>query len=253
MKTIRAIVIAVLFLTGCSPSQEQILKAIFETQTANPITKTISPSVTPTISVTPSPIPTLTPTPDIRIIEGQPKDFILQRLDLPEAGGYFLRAKRLIGRISNEEVIGSWGREIGTKYLNKTGRVDGWFVNYERGLTQPNLPKYVYCRVENFQTSAGALTTLDDYNWAEWPPFNLEMTITSDQLDELENNYHSYEKIWMDDAGDLNIQYVVSAAYYNFFISCSGKGKKEDVPPEFVAHLVYIIKYRLRFAPLVTP
>lgn len=262
MKKVIAFLLVIVYLVGCSPSSEQILLAIGRTETAQAKVFTSTPKVppthtpSPTCTITPTPLPTSTPTPDTRIIDGQPKDLILTRLDLPTEGGYYLRAKRLVGRYSNEEVIGTWGREQGTAYLNKTGRLDGWFVNYERGLNNPNMPKLVYCRVEKFETSHGADINLREYNWSVLPPYNLDMAITEDKLAELDNDtisYISYERHWLDSAADVNMQYIVSATYHNFFISCSGTGYKVDVDPNFIAHLVMIIIDRMKTAPLINP
>ncbi|MFH1634823.1 MAG: hypothetical protein ABIG63_12575, partial [Chloroflexota bacterium] len=146
---------AVLVLTACdsSPSEGDIQTAIVKTQQANnqvltvqTKTLTIAPSQTrtptftitststpePTNTETPTSTSTPSPTPDLRIISGDPEDYILQKDDLPNK--YILYPGDSTPH-ENSEILSARGTEDGKAYLAATGRIKGWIIWY--GLNDP--------------------------------------------------------------------------------------------------------------------
>src|SRR5688572_16384046 len=93
MKKLILFSIFIFITASCAPSQEEIQStvqaSVAQTQNAMPTvtrlpTDTPVPTVTATITASPSPAP------DLRIIQIEPKEFLLQKSDLPQEGKYFL-------------------------------------------------------------------------------------------------------------------------------------------------------------------
>lgn len=252
--------LACLFLAGCANAQEVIDKAIAETQTAIAPEELISPSPTlnPTSTLAPTntftPMPTITPTPDLRVIEGEPMDFILQRMDLPEDGGYYLPGDKWVGRLSNEEVISTWNAIEAKEFITKSKRIDGWFVNYKRSAKKTTLPEKVYCLVEKYSTFQGAnLTLTEEFNTLEKYLNKYKMTKSDDAYPELGDMYVTYYREWKDGPGDVKLDYLITATYYNFSISCKAIGFRGEFETKLVAKMVGAILERLKNSNLVLP
>ena len=146
MKRFTLVAIIGLVLCACSsqPSENAVQTAIALTDVAKPSetfttvptdTSTPSPTSTDIPTDTPTPKPTLTseptdtltPTPDLRIIEGDAEDYILQKTDLPHR--YILRSGDSTPH-ENTEILSARGIEDGKAYLEATGRIKGWIVWY---------------------------------------------------------------------------------------------------------------------------
>jgi hypothetical protein len=145
------LLIVVLFVSGCQPSEIDIQTAIAQTQAANPTSTftPIPPTETPTI--TPS------PTPDLLVLQLNLKDFLLQKSDLPLDAEYHLMNQYSIRLVPNEEV------DIGGAYLAETGRIDGWMAIYERGSNNVIAPEEIYDEVILYLTTAGAQLEITKY------------------------------------------------------------------------------------------
>lgn len=73
-------------------------------------------------SNTPEPTPSHTPTPDVRIITGDPEDYILQKDDLPDK---YILPQGWSSPHLNSEILSARGVEDGKAYLEATGRIGG--------------------------------------------------------------------------------------------------------------------------------
>jgi hypothetical protein len=170
------------FISSCSQgevSESDIQTAIALTQavitnTITPLpiststfTPTLAPTDTPTQTSTPTKTPkntpTLTPTPDLRVIDGDPMDFLLQKIDLPPEAKYYLPDSSWISPHRNSEIISAWGVEEGRKYLEETGRIDGWWVIYLRGTITVTAPEQIYDNVVKYATAEGAQLVVKKY------------------------------------------------------------------------------------------
>lgn len=252
-----------IFLFGCSPSPEAIQKALDETQTAISLltpTQTSTPVITntPIPTNTPQPTntpePTLTPTPDLRIVNGDPLDFIPQIADLPKESQFYLPDSTWTGRHSNDEVIGGWGVDEGREYLATTGRKEGWWVGYLRGSERLKAPEMVYCQVVEYETAEGALLSLTEYNVIKKPlRSTYTWTPSNEVFSGLRKETISYYREFTADSGEKLIIYIIETTYYNYFISCEGRGRKVEVEPDYVAGLVEIVINKMKAAGLIEP
>lgn len=251
MKKIVTMLIACLFLASCSPSPEAIENAIAKTQTA---VAQLQPQFTFTPTVTITPEPTLTPTPDIRVVQGDPIDFILQPEDLPKESQFYLPDSSWTGRHSNNEVIQGWGVDEGRNYLARTGRVDGWWVELYRGSQILAAPQNVYCEIVQYETSKGASTSNIEYNIIVMPSRStFTWTQGKEVFTELGDHTITYFREWTEDSGEKWIDYDIETTYYNYLISCAGIGRKVEVEPEYVANLVEIVLNKMKAVPLALP
>jgi hypothetical protein len=128
MKGLAIIIFCGILLSACGSSP-----ALIPTLTSKP---TQTPDPTPTS--TPRPTPTFTPQPtptvpvDTRIVDDEPKKFILTKLDLPKSADYIIPNSGWSSPYSNTEVSIELGGEEGKKFLSDSGRVTGWEEGFRR-------------------------------------------------------------------------------------------------------------------------
>jgi hypothetical protein len=251
-------IIVMITISGCQPSDEQIKQAIGETQTAiAKLTPTLTntPEYTNTPIITNTPEPTITPTPDLRVIAGDPQDFLLVQDDLPKEAKYYLPYSSWIQRDSNTEIVQDWGTELGQEYIAKSERIDGWSKSYLRGSTTIKVPRVVSCDVVKYKTSEGALLSHLEYNSLVQPSrtSDLEWIKSTDVFPELSDQALAYYVEVYNGDGEKEIEYHVEDTYFNFLVNCYSYSVKEDIDPTFTGNLVSIIINKLKNEPLVSP
>jgi len=260
MKILLISVLIVFIVVGCTPSPDIVERAYGETQTAIVMLSTNTPVITstPTETSTPNPTdtpePTLTPTPDLRVVDGDPLDFILKPADLPRESQFYMPDPTWTGRHSNNEVIGGWGVDEGQEYLARTGRIDSWWVELLRGSQVLTAPQNIYCNVVEYKTTEGAQISLLEYNVIAYPERgNVEFFLAKEEFPELGDTQIAYYHEYTADSGEKEIYYYVEATYYNYLVDCFGWGRKVEVKPEYVANVVDIILNKIKSAPLIVP
>jgi len=126
--------------------------------TATPEPATTMPQLSSTPEATATPEPTLTPTlaptptPDVRVIDMAPRDIVLGKDELPQEGRFYLYDET---PHRNSEVISGWGAEEGARYLDGSGRVDGWTKGYARGTSTTRVPEYLDINAVLYKASGG--------------------------------------------------------------------------------------------------
>jgi len=159
-----------IIFSGCNPSESSIQTAMAETQQSLPTatetflptnTVTYTPEPTSTETLIPTSTVTITPTPDKRIIEIGPEEFLLEKEDLPSEAKYYLPNFTWISPHRNSEVISGWGKEEGQKYLEETGRIDGWGVYYARGTSIVRAPEEIFHNIIQYRTAEGAQLAME--------------------------------------------------------------------------------------------
>lgn len=262
--------IIVFFLSACSPSESVIATAIAQTQTAQPVslpsstashtpspTNTTQPTDTPTLTFTPLPTltftatATLTPTPDLRVIDTDPKLLLMTVEDLPSEGKYFLPNSQWISPHRNSEVVSGWGIEEGRKYLEETGRVDGWWVYYKRGTKTVNLPDEVSDNVVLYKTAAGARLLIDKYSDCR-DPKNIRDYGYVELQDAPQVGDASIWCQWkeMQPNGKYLVKIFLEFTYKNVFHGIDGFGWENEVLPETLEEIANNLLAKLEVAPL---
>jgi len=263
MKTLRnliTLVVIISFLIGCAPSEAAIQKAIYQTQTANPpATQTPTPLPTntplPTSTPTPEPTatPTITPTPDIRIIDTDPQKLLCTNKELPEEGKYYIPNYTWMSINTNAEVISGRTIEKGRDYVNKTGRVTGWWVGRARGTSTAQLPEELTCGVYMFKTAEGALLALNEYNQVEsqdstgnWKYLKVELNLPYPYVVESNQVLNS--------SGNKTTMIEMEVVYRNMLLTVVGyASREEDVPLDVLENILLKMIANLDLIPLVDP
>ena len=234
MKNLIFIIIFTLMLSACAnktvtidPSNVQT--AIAQTSAAKPTetfipepTETPKPTTTPTLTKTDTPNPTTTPTetpsptPDLRVIDADPYTFLLKAEDLPEDAHYYLPNSSWISPHRNYEVISGWGVDEGRAYLAATGRVDGWWVYYERGTNTVIAPEQIGDNPVLFRTIEGAKNLINQFGTCVNTDLNPNIKFTPIQTDlkigDLSNICITRE---MQSSGENKVTMTIEFSYRN--------------------------------------
>jgi len=255
MKNFSALLLIVgLFVSGCQPSETAIQTAMAQTQAANP-TSTFTP-IPPTPTVTPTETPTITPTitpsptPDLRIIQLDPKEFLLQKSDLPLDAKYYLPNEQWISPHHNEEIIGGWEVEKGREYIAETGRIDGWWVAYKRGADTVIAPEEIYDNVIMYKTAEGARIVIMKYE---------DSRVTEEGYTEIKNppnigdRTRAFTKKTMQSSGENRVYYMIAFSYRNYVHIVDGWGWEHEVKPEYIENIASVLLAKLQAATLSNP
>lgn len=103
------------------------------------------------------------PTPDLQVLGRNAPLLLLNVADLPSEGKYLLPVPSGSGEVDNQSVLDSWGADDGGRYISQTGRVDGWWIQFNRTAVAATLPLQVYDSIVLYQTSDGARLSVRTY------------------------------------------------------------------------------------------
>lgn len=249
------LLLAVAACQQSQPSESAIQTAIAATERSQPNlvgllatpTSPPEPSRTPEPSSTPTSEPTLTPTPDIRVMRVDPKEFLLTKDDLPSEAKYYLPNAGWISPHRNSELISQMGQEEGQRYLEETGRVDGWWGYLKRGTSTVKAPDQMYSNPVMYESAAGAQSArTGDYGFRE----GMELVETDIELGELTQVWLSKE---MQSNGRYWVTYLIDFTYRNYGVSVGGMGYESEVSLDFIEVAARQILAKLEAAPLSNP
>jgi hypothetical protein len=254
------LLIVVLFVSGCQPSETAIQTALAQTQAANPTstftpipsteTPTTTPTATSTATSTETPTITPSPTPDLRVIQLDPKEFLLQKLDLPLDAKYYLPGPGWTDPVTNEEIVGGWTVEKGRAYLAETGRINGWEIDYKRGSNIVIAPEEIYNEAVLFKTTAGAQIVITKYDDRYITEYGYTEVPNPPEIGDTTRVF-IYKK--MQSSGEYRIWYEIDFSYLNYVQVVTGYGWEHEVKPEYVENIARILLAKLQAAPLSNP
>jgi len=213
-------------------------------------TKAASPSpsetpVPPTVTST----TTLSPTPDLRVIDQDPRQFLMEEEDLPSEPNYYLPSSNWISPHRNYEVISELGTEVGEEYINRTGRLDGWWVTYRKGASRIQAPDEIYHNIVKYETAAGAKLTVREYNLATRSD---EYQILDQGIEFGDANVVMVAEDVLSD-GTQQITYRIETAYRNFVSVVVATGSEGEIDFPFVETIARKMIEKLGEAPLDSP
>jgi len=250
--------VALVLLTalGCAPSESAVQTALAKTQAALPTkTPTLAPTATatqlPTATNTPepteTPTATHTATPDTRVITMDSRDFLMTKDDIPPEGKYILPNSGWITVMSNDDIIREWGREEGLEYLDKTGRIYGWAVYYNRTSKTVKAPEQVFHNIIQYKTAEGALlTTVGEFNTSKKDP---EYKIVDENYP-LGDVSIIWQKKELQNNGEYRNMYLIETAYKNYKSRVGSWGWEKEYDLDFVIGLAETMLAKLQSAPL---
>ena len=248
MKKYFLLIAIALLLAACAPSETSIQTAIAETRIAQPTityTPTFIPTSTPIPSQTPSPTPS--PTPDIRVIDVDPHTLLLTKADLPTDAGYYLPGPDWISPHLNSEVVAGWGVAEGQIYIERTGRIMGWWVYYNRGSSVVIAPQEIYDNVVLYKTNEGAMVTLDEFSDCNDPELGYTIVEPAPVIGDA--SVACVNRI-MQSSGEYKIYYSLSFVYRNIYHNLSGWGWEREVRYDYVDQIAETLLSKLKAAPL---
>jgi len=228
-----AIVICIVSLAACTPSQEDIQAtvqvSIAQTENAKP-TETRLPTHTPIPTVTATFTPSPSPTPDMRLIDIDPRELLLQKSDLPIEGQYFLPpGEGWISPSRNAEIVSAWTVKEGQEYLAETGRIDGWYVYYNRGKSGVLMPELYYDNVIIYSSIEGAQVVITKYE---------NRRIIDDDFQEIDapligDASRAFTKREVNSGGEIRVWILVSFSYRNIAHTIGVWGWEKEVSLDF--------------------
>jgi hypothetical protein len=236
-------------LVACKPSEAAIQEALAQTQTAQ-TTNTFTPEPTsthtPEPTLTPTFTPTVSPTPDTRVITVDSKELMLEKDDLPSEAKYYLPNYTWISPHHNSEIVSAWGVEEGTIYLQETGRIDGWWVDYLRGTNTVRAPEEIYQNIIQYESAEGAYLTLTEYNTrGDDPDYSLMDLNLS--IGDVTFVYYWKE---MQSSGEYRVKYAIESQYRNYVSIIVGWGWEKEFDLDYVIQIAEIAMDKIKAAPL---
>ncbi len=246
------LLIVVLFVSGCQPSETAIQTAMAQTLAANPTSTftPLPPTETPTITPTETPTITPSPTPDFRVIVIDPQKFLLSKEDLPLDAKYYLPGPGWISPLHNEEIVSSWTVEKGRAYLAETGRIDAWYVYYKRGSNTLIAPEEITDNVIMYKTAEVAQIVITKYE---------NRRVTEEKFTEINNPpkigdlTRAFTAKTMQSSGEYRVWYLITFSYKNYVHTVGGWGWEHEVKPEYMENIARVLLARLQAAPLENP
>ena len=164
MKKLCIILLSVIIIGACSSNAVDLPEVEPSPTSSPPAASTYTPI--PTEMPTETPIPS--PTPDLRVIEAEPKLFVLLTDDLPDEGNYYISQDK--GNISNEMIVYHFTQQLGSDtaslvetYLEETSRLGGYSQVWTRGSWGFNGPLYIANEIALFKTAHGAQLEVTEY------------------------------------------------------------------------------------------
>jgi hypothetical protein len=224
------------------------LTSVTNNQTNAPI-PTIRPPNTqiPTQVPTKTPNPTPTPTPDIRVVSVDPQTLLLTKADLPKDAGYYIPGPDWMSPHYNFEVIAQFGVDRGQKYVDRTGRIMGWWVNFNRGSTKIITPQEIYDNVILFKTHEGAIIYLKEYTTCDDPTYKYTVVETTLLLGDASQVCILNE---LQPSGDNRTTFEIAFVYRNIAHQVAGWGWEREVGHDYVYSVAETLLSRLKTIPL---
>lgn len=146
----------------------------------------------------------------------------------------------------NFEIISQWGREEGTKYLEKSGRIHGWFVYFKKGAVNIKAPPQFFHNIIQYKNHEGAHLTVQIFSTIHSLP-NYKLVEDNYPLGDYSRVYLAKE---MQSNGKYFIQYRIETAYRNYVSIVAGQGMENEFDFDFMLSIAEIALEKLKSAPL---
>jgi len=266
MKRIIILLIICIFLSACTPTEAQIQTALAQTEEAKPtstdtnlptnmhtITPSLTPSLTPsqtltqthtqTLTFTHTQTNTATPTltPDLRIIIGDPEDYILLKEDVPIR--YILHAGDSTPH-NNSEILSVRGIEEGKAYLDSTGRLSGWIIYYGRDDNTAIAPEWIRSYIVMYDSNEGPRIAKEEWDWDDEDIEFLDIAMDLGDW----NRTRVYKE--RSSGGKYYLRYAIEFYYRSIWAEIMVWGWESEIKHEFVENAARAVLEKLKNAPL---
>ena len=184
-----------------------------------------------------------TATPDLRVLKVDSPLLLMNVTDLPREGKYTVLGTDWTGEVNNQAVLDAWGAEEGGKYITETGRVDGWWIQFNRTSSGAALPSAVSDSVAVYQTVAGARLSVEKYATHGMKDY-VEVEGTTQIGDGA--------RAFMQKKGS-NVDYVLYFSFRNLQHVIEIVGPENEATPTFASQIAMAVLGRTQSAPLSLP
>jgi hypothetical protein len=141
-----------------------------------------------------------------------------------------------------------WGAQKGQEYIDQTGRLDGWWVQYGSRDQNASGPETIYCGVILFNTSEGADLAL------HWLPPDQEGYVEIPDADlGLRNLNTGYWMKKMPSGETEKVWHRIGFAYRNYLAILILEGTPNSIQPDFITSTVQNMLVRLQSYAKVVP
>jgi hypothetical protein len=180
------------------------------------------------------------PTPDLQVLRSNAPLLLLNVADLPSEGKYLLPVPSGSGELDNQAVLDAWGADEGGKYISETGRVDGWWIQFNRTADGDAVPSQVYDSIVLYQTSAGARLSVRTYSGHGMQDYS--------EVPGMPQVGDSARAFVLREGG--SVDYVLCFSYRNFQHVVEILGSESEATPAFAVGIAQALLQKLRSAPL---
>ena len=135
------------------------------------------------------------------------------------------------------------------KYLEETGRIDGWWVYFIRARNVNHTPDQISHGIAQYQTHEGAYVTVKEYNYVDhendagWKFFHQELDLGDFSL--------AFYLKQMQPNGKYKIWITIDTSYRNYVSRVGGYGWEELVTMEYMLDIANRALSKLEAVPLV--
>jgi len=242
--------LVLIILTSCSPSGSQTTNIVANSEVAHiPLTPTVISSNTPSPTDTPVPTPPNTvtphPTPDERVIDADPGSMLLALDDLPEDGQFYIFD---MINYRNINLIKARNGEEWKKHIERTGRIDGWIVVFDRGTRDARVPITLSIRVVLYKTNLGPRYSLDERGGPCIHSY-YEYTLIDDELGIGDRSFLCLSKVEHPSGKDY-IDYWIPILYRNVFVDLHAGGFEDTFDADWLIDIASLQIEKISSLPL---
>lgn len=180
-----------------------------------------------------------TSTPDLQLLKANAPVLLLNVADLPSQGKYLLPVPSGSGELDNQAVLDAWGADAGGKYISDTGRLDGWWIQFNRTADGSGVPAEVYDSIVLYQSSVGARLSVRTY-----ADHGMQAYTELQGIPRLGDGARAFV---LKDAG--KVDYVLYFSFRNFQHIVEIVGLENEATPAFAIGLAQALLQKLRSAP----
>jgi len=242
--------LVLIILTSYSPSGSQTTNIVANSEVAHiPLTPTVISSNTPSPTDTPVPTPPNTvtphPTPDERVIDADPGSMLLALDDLPEDGQFYIFD---MINYRNINLIKARDGDEWKKHIERTGRIDGWIVVFDRGTRDARVPITLSIRVVLYKTNLGPRYFLDERGG----PCNhsyYEYTLIDDELGIGDRSFLCLLKA-EHPSGEYYIDYWIPIQYKNVNVELHAGGFEDTFDADWLIDIASLQIEKISSLPL---
>ena len=236
------VLVPLLLLASCAPAETPV-----------PPTATTAPTETqtPVPTSTPTQTPTPTATPDLRVIDSNPEDLVLQVADLPEEGQFVVEGLR--GILSNDAIVayvvaqlGPATGELARAYVEESNRTTGYGVAFARTNPAYLSPVRVYHEIAIFEGVEGALEDIQIFKPQLMMALGREPVGDHPALGDATN---AYTETIMEYGTELRV-YLIEFAYRNTANEVAFWGLEGEYTLEDAFAIAELALQKLEQAPL---